>query len=451
MKRLWGSLQGRLLVLLALAVGLVGAVAVTLTVVDARHELDELLDGHLAQAAALLVVQQVRVHEHDDDDDDGAKVDAPVLHRYAPQVAFQVWHEGRLSMRSANAPREPMTARAQGFATETLDGRPWRLFVTRGAEHDVRVIVGEQLRSRRAILLAVLRGTAVAALLALPLLALGTWAAVRGGLSPLRRLGQQLATREPQALQPLDLPRAPSELRPLVDALNALFTRIAALLESERRFTADAAHELRTPIAAIRAQAQAASLQSDDTSRTQALQATLQGCDRAAHLVDQLLTLSRLEAQGPIDRRPLDLAALARRVAAEVASRSPAQAGGLELQAEGECLVSANEALLAVLLRNLMDNALRYAGPGAPVRVAVARGVAGGATLVVEDGGAGMAEADRARLGERFFRVAGHEAPGSGLGWSIVRRIADAHGARIELGASRELGGLSVRVQLPPA
>lgn len=441
------SLQGRLLALVLGAVTLTWALAGLWTALDARHELDELLDGHLAQAAALLVVQQMRT----DDDDDHA-VDAPALHKYAPKVAFQVWHEGRLALRSSNAPATPMQPEGQtlrrGFATVTLDGRPWRVFATQGAEHDVQVYVGEQMSSRAAILRAVLRGLALTLALGLPLLALAAWWAVRSGTAPLRRLGELLSQRRPQALQPVELPHAPTELQPMLAALNGLFERIAALLEGERRFTSDAAHELRTPIAAIRTQAQVALAESDDTRRAHALQATLEGCDRATRLVEQLLTLARLEAEGPVARARVDLAAAARRVAADLAPAALAKDQAFELDAEAPCPVEGNETLLAVLLRNLVDNAVRYSPAGAAVHVALTTHPP---RLVVEDGGPGLEDADRARLGERFFRVLGQPAPGSGLGWSIVRRIATAHGATVAVGRSARLGGLAVTVTWPTA
>ena len=450
--RAWRSLQGRLLLLVLGAVGVAWLAAAALTALEARHELDELLDGHLAQAAALLVVQQTRT---DDGDDDHA-VEAPVLHRYGPQVAFQVWHEGRLSLRSANAPREPLWAAGgsfrNGLRTVDIDGRSWRLFMAQGAERDVQVVVGEQLHSRWHILAAVLRSLGLTLLLALPLLALAAWWAVRSGLRPLRQLRAVLSARAPHDLQLVQLVHVSLELQSFIDALNGLFGRIEALLQAERRFTADAAHELRTPIAAIRMQAQVALVSEDGAdveARRHALHATLDGCDRATRLVDQLLTLSRLEADASLARQPLDLATLARRVVADLAPQALAHGQQLELQAEAPCPTTGNEALLAVLLRNLVDNALRYSPAGSTVRVraALQQGVP---ALQVDDSGPGMSDADRARLGERFFRVPGHDAPGSGLGWSIVRRIAQAHGLQLQVQPSAELGGLSVQLRWPP-
>jgi two-component system sensor histidine kinase QseC len=354
-----GSLQGRLLALvLAVVVGVWLATA-TMTWFDARHELDELLDSHLAQAAALLVVQQAREIE-----DDGPGIDTPTLHRYAPKVAFQVFHEGRLVLRSANAPVTPMVESGKdiktGFATVQIEGIAWRVFAAYGAERDVQVYVGEQASSRASILWAVLRSTLWPMVVALPLLALAVWWAVYRGVAPMRRLGRALAERQPQALHPLALDGTTSEMAPMVNALNGLFERIGTLLESERRFTADAAHELRTPIAAIRAQAQVALGEADDARRTHALKNTLEGCDRATRLVEQLLTLSRLEAVTAPAMAVVDLSALTQRVVAELAPKALAKNQTLEFEAAEPCSVPGNETLLTVLVRNLVNNAVRY-------------------------------------------------------------------------------------------
>lgn len=437
------SLQGRLLALVLATVSLVWLAASALTWWDAQHELAELLDSHLAQAAALLVAQQVREIEDDE------RIDAPLLHRYAPKTAFQVWHEGRLAMRSSNAPAGPMARHARGFETLAQDGTRWRIFAARGAERDVQVYVGERLDSRDAILRGMLRGLLGPMLVALPLMAAALWWAVRRGLLPLRRIGSAIAQREPQALQPIAGGALPAELVPLVASLNGLFARIAALLDSERRFTADAAHELRTPIAAIRAQAQVAQVASgDEAVRRHALQATIDACDRATRLVEQLLTLARLESSTDAGgaRDAIELDHVAGEVLAELAPAALARDQSLELDADSAVPVRGSATLLSVLVRNLADNALRYSPDGARVVVTVRR-QQGQPVLTVEDSGAGLSADQQQRLGERFFRALGNAATGSGLGWSIVRRIAAVHRAEVTTGRSAALGGLSVRVQ----
>lgn len=443
------SLQGRLLLLVLAVVVSVWLLTALATWLDARHELDELLDGHLAQAAALLVVQQAQdpqSHDH--------AMDAPTLDHYAPRVAFQVFHEDRLEMRSANAPSTPMLELGKHFGTRfdtvQINGTAWRVFSAYGAEQDVQVYVGELVSSRSDILWAVLRSALWPMALALPLLGLALWWAVYRGVAPLRQAGLALAQRQAQALHPLVLNGAPLEMAPLVNALNSLFERIGLLLESERRFTADAAHELRTPIAAIRAQAQVAMGEADAALRRHALQGTLEGCDRAVRLVEQLLTLARLEGVAGPAMAAVDLRALTQRVLAEVAPKAIAKHQALELEADAPCSIAGNETLLAVLVRNLVDNAVRYSPPGARVKVAVQQ-QAGQVILSVQDSGPGLAEADLERLGERFFRVPGSLESGSGLGWSIVQRIAAVHGLRLEASGSAALGGLAVQVLAPAA
>jgi two-component system sensor histidine kinase QseC len=233
-------------------------------------------------------------------------------------------------------------------------------------------------------------------------------------------------------------------MAPVVAALNALFHRIEDLLTAERRFTADAAHELRTPIAAIRTQAQVAWAEADTDKRRHALQATLAGCDRAARLIDQLLMLARLEAGPAPTRTEVDLTALARRVVTELAGQALDKAQDIELIAPASRRVEGHEVLLAALLRNFVDNAIRYSPSQAHIRVRVHE--AGEVWLDVEDSGPGLSEADLGRLGERFFRGEGHQAPGSGLGWSIASRIAAAHGCHVVAMRSADLGGLRVQV-----
>ncbi len=437
------SMQSRLLLMVLGLLTLVWLGAALMTWSDTRHELDELFDGHLAQAASLLIVQQSSANASD--------VVNPVSpHKYATDVTFQVFHKGQLVTRSANAQTNPLSSETEGFATVQLaDGNEWRVFGARNDRSDVQVFVGEQIESRDEIVWAVLRNVLVPLLFALPLLALLLWWAVRQGLAPLRQLSQVLGQRQAQALEPVLLDDMPTEMKPLVDALNALLERIAGMLAFERRFTADAAHELRTPIAAIRAQAQVAlGAGTDVAQRERALQATLSGCDRATRLVSQLLTLARLEAPQGQPTTLLDLSALARNVAADLAPTALARGQSLELEAPAPCALVGDDVLTTVLVRNLIDNALRYSPDGARVCVQVTTD-SGQPLLRVEDSGPGMTEEEITRLGERFFRVLGHQQPGSGLGWSIVRRIAAVLKAEVQVGRAPLLGGLAVTIRWP--
>lgn len=443
------SLQARLLATVLGVMSVVWLAVAASTWYDTGHELDELLDAHLAQAAALLVTQRL-------DDLEGDNFPPPpTLHKYQTRVAIQVWHEGKLVVRSTNAPEASLASGdVPGLRTSMVEGDAWRVLTTPGREPDVVIHVGELESARHHILMASLRSIGLPMLLALPLLALGIWWAVRGAVRPLRALGQAVAARRPQALQPLSVHAVPREVAPLVTALNGLFERMTDLLESERRFTADAAHELRTPIAAIRMQVQVAQEAPSDAGREQALAATLQGCDRAARLVEQLLQLARLESEASYGEGPArpgpssaDMAAIARALVAEFERQVTARGQRLVLDAAAAVPSPLPAALAQVLMRNLIDNAVRYSPDGALVRISVGCSPEGGAgRLVVEDSGPGLTPDAMARLGERFFRVVGSPQTGSGLGWSIVRRLARLFELDLVVDRSAALGGLRVTV-----
>jgi two-component system sensor histidine kinase QseC len=284
------------------------------------------------------------------------------------------------------------------------------------------------------------------------LLLLGLWWNVRSGLQPLQRLRHLLLKRDTQTLDPVSLPETPQEVQPLLDALNDLLQRLAQRMETERRFTADAAHELRTPIAAIRAQAQVAlSSATHDLVRQQALQDTLLGCDRASRVVEQLLTLARVEGPQDVASEPFRLDQLAQQILADLTPEALRRGQTLELLAPEPLAVNGQSTLWLILLRNLMDNALRYSPDGATVRLQAQRLDNGQVEVTVQDSGPGLSPDDLTRLGERFFRVLGTSATGSGLGWSIVRHIAALQDIQVQVGKSVALGGLQVTLRLDTA
>jgi two-component system sensor histidine kinase QseC len=438
------SLQQRLLTRTLGAVLVVWMGTAAFVGYEAQHEVDELLDAHLAQSAALLVVQQNATP-----DDDEPLLDAPTLHKYAHRVAYQVFDEDRLVMHSPNVAHTPMAQHTQGFETLTLaDGKSWRIFAAPGRTRDVQIYVAERVDSRDEIWRAVLKGFLPPLFIALPLLLIGLWWNVRSGLQPLQRLRQALLKRDTQMLAPVSLPETPQEVQPMLDALNDLLQRLALRMETERRFTADAAHELRTPIAAIRAQAQVAlSSTTDDQVRKQALQDTLVGCDRASRVVEQLLTLARVEGPQDVASEPFRLDQLAQQVMADLTPDALRRGQTLELLAPEPLQVNGQSTLWQILLRNLIDNALRYSPDGAVVRINAQRLDANHVQVTVQDSGAGISNADMARLGERFFRVLGNQATGSGLGWSIVRHIASLQQVDVQVGKSADLGGLQVTLR----
>jgi two-component system sensor histidine kinase QseC len=277
---------------------------------------------------------------------------------------------------------------------------------------------------------------------ALPALALAIWLGVGSGLRPLRELREQLGRRGASDLAPLDAAHAPAEIEPLVAELNRLFGRIDAALARERRLTADAAHELRTPLAVLSTQAQVARRATDDASRNEALDALVAGAERAARLVEQMLTLARLESGPTTAAARLELREVVRAAMAEAAGAALAKGIELELAEGPPVEIEGHAGLLGVLARNLLDTAVGYTQPGGRVDVSVNPGP----VLEVRDNGPGVPAQELSRLGERFHRLAGQDEAGSGLGLSIVLRIAELHGGRVRFSPGLDGRGLAVSV-----
>lgn len=281
-------------------------------------------------------------------------------------------------------------------------------------------------------------------LFGLPVLGGWLWFATWRGLKPLDEVAAELGQRAPERLDPVVPAAAPREVRPLLEALNALFARVDRAMQTERAFTADAAHELRTPLAAITAQAQVAARACDAAERDHALAQLTTSARRASHLVEQLLTLARLDPAAELPMSELRLDTLAAEVCADHGAAALEKGIALELAAPSPVVIVGNEGMLRVLMRNLIDNAVRYTPPGGKVGVGVtAHG------LTVSDSGPGIPPAQRENALRRLHRLAGQEVDGSGLGLSIVARIAALHRARLELADGIGRPGLSVRLTFP--
>lgn len=439
------SLRLRLLVLLLSITLLLWGGATLTSVLKVHKEIDELLDAQLARSARILLAQVG--HEPDEVEIEYGEE----FHKYERKIAFQVWDEqGRLMLSSSTAPDEPLAGKEEGFSETRVEGREWRVFSRWDATQRYLVQVGERHDVRDGLVASVVKRLLYPLLIAVPLLALLVWLGIGKGLAPLARVTREVARREPQRLDPLEVGDAPSEIRPLVDSLNTLLRRLDVALESERRFTADAAHELRTPLAALKTQAQVARRADDDGERHNALQQVVEGVDRATHLVEQLLTLARLDPGAGL---PKPASVALRPLAAECAALLAQRALDKEIELaveEGDGTVAGDAAMLSILLRNLADNAIRYTPAGGTVSIAV-RGEPGSVILEVCDNGPGIPADERAQVLRRFYRVLGSGEEGSGLGLSIVGRVAELHGAAITLADGPQGRGLCARVVFPKA
>ncbi|HMA11305.1 MAG TPA: ATP-binding protein, partial [Steroidobacteraceae bacterium] len=349
------------------------------------------------------------------------------------------------------APQEPLLPfEVDGFGWSLAEGGRWRAYSTWNSAHTLQIQIAQEPSRHAALDRVALWRIAAAASLLLAIAAVFIWMIVDATLKPLQRTADSVGERSEQDLREVDATGAPREVRPLVDALNRLLKRIRTALQTERRFTADAAHELRTPLAAIRANAQVLVGARDQAERESTARDLLASVDRSTRLVEQLLALARADQPLQNDTlREVDIADVAREQLA--AHRHRAQQSGIELQAALEPVATrADPALLSVMVRNLLDNALRYTPPGGKITVATGA-AAEGPVLTVEDDGPGIPEAERERVFERFHRLQGQRATGSGLGLSIVRRVADVHGARVAIAAGSGDRGTKVSVSFRQA
>ncbi|MFO1312311.1 MAG: ATP-binding protein [Burkholderiales bacterium] len=367
------------------------------------------------------------------------------------EIVTQIWdRDGVLVYWSRPGAGFPVPA-SEGYSNVDQNGREWRVYTHVEGTHALQVAHAMDERQKIATEVALRTLLPLAALI--PLLGVLIWYAVGAGLAPLDRMSRAVGKRRPDAMAPLAQDKVPLELQPLAESLNALLARLDEALSAQRRFTADAAHELRTPLAALKLQVGLVKRAHDDAQRASALAELESGVDRASHLVDQLLTMARLEPESPERRsEAVDVAALAKDA---IVARAPLAADRrIDLGHAGaaSAIVQGDPAMLSMLLGNLLDNALRYTPPEGRIDVATETRN-GGAVLSVIDTGPGIPPAERDKVFERFYRGTAQEAgpaTGSGLGLSIVRRIAAAHGATVSLDDGPDGRGLAVHVRFPP-
>ena len=435
------SLRTRLLIFLLAAILLAGAVQGALAYRGALAEADTLFDYHMQQTALALR--------------SGLPVDAqglgPGLEPEDENHEFivQVWtNEGLRIFESAVGAALPQIA-VLGFTDVQARGGTYRVFSMQTRSQVIQVAQNMAARRDMARALA-LRTLAPLAIMA-PLLVLAVWWGVSRSLAPVERVRRQLAQRQADDLSPVNDAQLPDEVQPLVSELNLLFERVQRAFDAQQHFVADAAHELRSPLAALRLQLQGLQRAGDDAGRAAAIERLSAGIDRATRLVEQLLTLARQEASAAgqgAPTTPVDLHAVAQLALADVAPAAQARSMDLGLLDSDAAQVPGNAEALRMLARNLLDNAVKYTPAGGRVDLQIRRVNGGDAVqLTVEDSGPGIPEEHRARVMQRFVRETTDGAPGSGLGLAIVQTIAQAHGASVGLDASPRLGGLRVTVQ----
>ena len=429
------SIRNRLLVWLLAAVLAGGLVAAGVVFFQARAEANDLFDYQLRQLALTLRDRTFVPSEF-----------AEALQgEEALDFAIQVWGpDGTKLYESHRSLRVPGAVQL-GFTTSESPSGRWRIFAIQQRGLTIQVAQPLSVRDRLAID-AALR-TLVPFLIALPLMGLLIWRLVGQEMRVLASTATAVARRTPESLEPIATRSVPSEIQPLVIALNGLMSRLGGALSGQRQFIADAAHELRTPLTALKLQLQLAERARNEDERGKAHEMLREGISRAVRLVEQLLALARIDPDAPSRRDPVDLALVARSVVEAHGARAEAAGIALQLDAGSPVMLQGNRGAIETLLDNLVDNALRYTAAG---RITVRAHLEGSRpVLEVEDTGPGIPAADRARVFDRFYR--GESAPtgGSGLGLAIVKRIAERHGATVALADGENAKGLKVTVTFP--
>ncbi|MEK2483575.1 quorum sensing histidine kinase QseC [Providencia stuartii] len=344
-----------------------------------------------------------------------------------------------------NGRKIPFNFSREGFTEGKIKGSDdeWRFVWLRSSEGQYIIVVGQEWEYRQDMAMEIMVAQFLPWLIALPImLILFLWLLTRA-LRPLHQVTTQLYQRRPDELSSVHVERLPSEVKPMLDALNSLFTRIQAMFARERQFTSDAAHELRSPLAALKVQAEVVQIAGHDpTIREHAVANLSEGIDRATRLVDQLLTLSRLESLSQLDDvEQLSWLALIESALQDILLEAKAAQTTMDVVVVNEPpLLTGQRLLLAILLRNLLHNAIRYGKAGGKVDIVLNKD-----HLTIHDDGQGVTQDVLKRLGERFYRPPGQEKTGSGLGLSIAKQIAELHHFRLTF-ANGENGGFCVKI-----
>ena len=434
------SLRARLLWFLLAAIMLAALAQAVIAYRSALYDADQIFDYHMQQMAlslrsgAPLSNRDLQGSASDPENND---------------LVVQVWTpDGVQVFRSISHAALPQRA-VLGFSNVKANGTTYRIFSVQTSSQTVQIAQDMAVRQQMASSLA-LRTVAPIALMA-PALMLVVWWVVSASLAPVARVRRQVAARQADDLSPVSEAGLPDEVRPLVNELNLLFGRVKTAFEAQQHFVADAAHELRTPLAALKLQVLGLERAGAEGTRELATARLTAGIERATRLVEQLLVLARQEASAASGSQlaPLALGELVKRTLGDMAGAAQARQVDLGLFHLDPASVAGQPDALIILLRNLVDNALKYTPAGGTVDVDV-RSAPDGVSLVVEDSGPGISPEERERVFSRFYRIPGSAAGGSGLGLAIIKAIAERHGARLSLQQSPRLGGLRVQVDFPP-
>jgi len=447
------------------------------TYLQTQHEVDEVYDSQLAQSARMLHALLIRNIEpntlsvdepivfndeqylenlssktNDDEDEDEDEV-SPLGHFYETMLAYQLWRQdGKLILRSSNAPELQITNLQPGFKSVLLNQRQWRSFTLQDNEYGVFLLVAEKLEIREELISEITENLLTPYVVGIPLLLFILWHLIGHGLYPLINISQAIKNRQPSNLEPIQISGLAPELLPIETALNALLIRLRDTIEREKSFTDDAAHELRTPLAQIKLHAQNAQVSHNESDKKLCLKLLELSVDQATRTIEQLLQMARLQSIHSFQQnKKVSLGKLARQQVAQIHTQISQRHQQIVLEAPDTLQpIQGNDLLISLLIRNLLENASLYSPENGLIRISIIQEQLA-TKILVEDNGPGVAKDKYDTIFQRFHRENPGDSQGAGLGLSIVSRIAELHHAQISpiQSSDPEYSGFCISISFP--
>lgn len=473
---MFSSIRQRLLITLLLIIIIVGSITIARSYNDARYEVQELFDAQLAQSArfiqarALDKLQYINpesvqkfldtqshippLHDGEEDDNDDKDEATMYGHEYERKIAFQIWNSKKQKiLHSTAAPDIPLSEKAlnpqySGYSDETHGGKLWRVFSLWDNDRQYVVQIGERYDIQNELVTKISQRLVMPSLISLPVLAFMIWFGIGRGLSPLLQFAREIKQRNPNHLVAVTTNVLPTEIQPLANALNDLLTRLADALEKERRFTDDAAHELRTPLAALKTQAQVALRSTDDKEKQHAIENIITGVDRSTHIVQQLLALARLNPDNTkIATTTVNIYNFTADIIAQHADEAINKKIEISLDGNTDIKIQTEPTVLSMLITNILDNAVKYTPDNGSININIQKEKNNFVVNIV-DTGSGISQELQQRVFDRFYRIPGHKVSGCGLGLAIAQQCVQILSGTIEL-SNNSPNGLIVKVTLP--
>lgn len=431
------SLRRRLIKWISIPILIAVLCAITVSYLFSRHEIEEVYDAQLVHSAKVLL--QLTQHEIMEDEDFHLGLENQDLqHKYERNLGFRIWHKGELITSSPNTESFDEYQARPGFSTVTIDNHEWRIFVFLDAENQIRIEVSERYDIRYELILQLIVSLLTPAMAFIPIVLIVIWVAVRRSLKPIDVISSDLDIRNSQDLSAINQNNLPEEITPMVEALNGLFTRIEESFKREREFTDNAAHELRTPLAAMKTQVQVLEKKLKNFPDSHdGLENLLSSINRTIRMVEQLLALARLQNE-ELSKEDMDMSECLCDAIKDFKDQAKRKNIIINASIAPNVLIKANKPSIEILISNLLDNAIKYTPDGGSVNVSLSDDV----ILKIADTGPGLSDEDKTKVFERFVRTDKSGQSGSGLGLSIAKWICDAHAFKVSIYDNKPNGAI---------